>query len=170
VGPTTVVLAGNVNVQGQTVNVQPVSGAQPFVAPALNSVLGWRFVNAGQTDWPISITFLFRPAAVYSAAPIQFPPPAAGSALPRESPPMPLVVVDPGYPPTAQAEGPVVLQIEVGVNGAPGLIREIGVAHPLGANAIAAVRQWKFQPATQAGRVVPGTAIAVITFLRPVIA
>jgi TonB family protein len=169
VGFSAVVLTADVSREGIPANIQVVSGGPPFVTPTVRSVTGWRFRNDTRIDRPVSVTFLFRPASVYSFSPtpIQFPPLENRR---EDLPPMPLVVIDAEFPPSSTAEGPVVLQIDVSSAGSPTGIREIGNAGALGQMAMSAVRQWRFQPATRAGRNVEGTAIAVISFLRPVIA
>ena len=163
-----VVLTADVNRQGIPSNIQVISGGPPFVTSAVSSVTGWRFRNDTRLNRLVSVTFLFRPATIYPGNPVSFPPRGSGRDLTRDSPPIPVVVTDPGYPPASIAQGPVVLQIDVSRSGIPEQIREIGDTGTLGDVAMNAVRQWRFQPALRDGRNIEGTAIAVIGFLRPV--
>jgi protein TonB len=141
-----------------------------MVGAAVSSVARWRFRNETRSEKPVSVTFLFREAAIYPVRPIEFFLPAADRPLPRDFPPMPKLAIDPGYPPTSIAEGTVVIEVDVDSAGVPRALREIGAPpNPLGQIALNAVRQWKFAPAIRNGRAVDGTAIVVITFPRPVV-
>jgi iron complex outermembrane recepter protein len=101
---------------------------------------------------------------------------AEGRAQPEGSAPAvvpPVVVkkVEPVYPPDAASagrQGEVVLTVVVDASGAVG---EIGMVTSGGDDldqaAIAAVRQWLFQPARQAGQPVPTRIRVPIAFLAP---
>lgn len=165
-----VVLTADVSQQGIPANIQTFYGGPPFDGPAVRSVTGWRFRNDTKIDRPVSVTFLFRTPTTYPGDPIPIPPPQDERNVQRDLPPIPVVVFDPGYPPSSIAEGPVVLQIDVSAAGTPQQIRVIGAGNALSELSTRAATQWRFLPAVRNGRNVEGTAIAVIAFLRPVVA
>jgi protein TonB len=75
----------------------------------------------------------------------------------------------PIYPENARRrgiQGRVVLQVSVSVEGAPVAVRvaESSGATSLDDAAVAAVRQWRFVPASQGSRPLPGTAEVPIVF------
>jgi protein TonB len=93
------------------------------------------------------------------AIPIVPPSPVSGMATNRA----------PAYPESAlrrREQGRVVLRVSVSVDGTP---IEVGLAETSGhasldAAALVAVRQWRFSPATQAGRAVPAIAEVPVRF------
>ncbi len=86
-----------------------------------------------------------------------------------DAPPTPLVNPPPRYPPSARAnsvEGQVVVRLLVGVGGGVEAA-EVERATPAGVfdtAALAAVRRWRFQPATYEGKPVRAWARQTLTF------
>jgi TonB family protein len=84
------------------------------------------------------------------------------------SPPSVLSKVDPEYSHSARlgkVHGPVLLSIVVGADGQPHDIRVVRSLEPgLDANAIAAVRKWRFRPGKKAGAAVDVKATIEVNF------
>ncbi len=105
--------------------------------------------------------------AAVSAPPAAPPPSSRPSA--RTSEPIPLVKVQPDYPPAAKkrrTEGWVELQFLVGVDGVPKQI-EVIRAQPAGMfdrAAIRAMSRWKFKPAERDGQPVEARAKTTVGF------
>jgi periplasmic protein TonB len=78
--------------------------------------------------------------------------------------------VGPAYPPEALAQklhGPVVLQVVVGRDGSVEDLKMIRGYFVLGQAAIAAVKQWKFQPYTLNGHPAATQTTITINFSYP---
>jgi len=111
------------------------------------------------------------PEAPVPTAPATPAPAAPGVALaPGEVPvPIPGQTPAPEYPPAAMrngAQGTVLVRVEVGADGVP---TAVDVAQRSGSRdldraAVAAVRQWRFQPAQRNGQPVPGAVTVPIDF------
>jgi periplasmic protein TonB len=116
-------------------------------------------------------------APPHSAEPAEQQSAAPGSASPAVTaaliPPRPVAGMEtnraPTYPEIARRrgeEGRVVLRVSVSVDGMPLDVEVMGTSgHPsLDSAALSAVRQWRFIPATQAGRSVPAFAEVPVRF------
>lgn len=163
-----VVLSAEVNSTGNPGTLTVAQGAPPFVGPALDAVRQWTFdtkdVKAPQ---PITVTMLFRSRTVLADRPYMFNVPSEPAS---NTPPQPTTIVDPGYPIQSIAEGCVILQMQIDSSGT---VQKTDVIHDvpsLTSAARQAVAQWRFLPARQNGTAVPGTAVAVLSFLKPVLA
>jgi TonB family protein len=79
--------------------------------------------------------------------------------------------VEPGYTPEARAkkiQGITKLSIQITPEGSTDQIGIVKSLDPgLDANAVEAVRQWKFRPATKAGKPVRVTAVVDVEFRMP---
>jgi TonB family protein len=87
--------------------------------------------------------------------------------------PVPLRKVDPKYPPTLineHVEGDVVLYAVIRPDGSVDSIQLVrGIDELLDANAMQALSQWKFQPASRQGEAVALEAIVHIPFHAPAV-
>jgi TonB family protein len=96
---------------------------------------------------------------------------ASSSAAGELSAPVPQRKVDPKYPLTAMQEhieGEVILYAVIRPDGTVDSIQVVrGVDPQLDANAVAALSQWKFQPAAKNGQPIPLEAIVHIPFRAP---
>lgn len=111
------------------------------------------------------------PEAPAPAAPAATAPAAPGVTLaPGDVPvPIPGQTPAPDYPPAAMrsgAQGTVMVRVEVGIDGVP---VSVDVAQRSGSRdldraAVAAVRQWRFQPAQRDGQPVQGAVTVPIDF------
>src|SRR4051812_22709626 len=163
-----VVLSAEVDSTGNPGALKVAQGAPPFVEPALDAVRQWTFntkdVKAPQ---PITVTMLFRSRTAFADRPYMFNVPSEPAT---NAPPQPTTIVDPGYPFESIAEGCVILQMQIDSSGT---VQKTDVIHDvpsLTSAARQAVSQWRFLPARQNGTAVPGTAVAVLSFLKPVLA
>jgi TonB family protein len=80
--------------------------------------------------------------------------------------------VEPGYTKEAKdgrVEGLVLVSVVVAPNGAPDDLKIVrGIGHGLDEKAIQAVRQWHFEPGTNAGAPVPvGPIVVAVNFQLP---
>jgi protein TonB len=84
---------------------------------------------------------------------------------------VPLQKVDPKYPQTLKSErvtGEVILYAVIRRDGSVDSIQLVrGIDHELDANAMKALRQWKFRPAAKQGTPVELEAIVHIPFRLP---
>lgn len=156
-----VTLAFTVYPDGSTGAIRVVSSNPPgvFDHAARAAVRDWRFRPALQAGRPVARTVTqtleFRPPPGSGRKPP--PQPAKPEAVPHDSVPAnihPVRIVPPAYPPVAYRQGlagSVTLRFVVTADGRTRDIRVLA-AHPHGvfdAAAIAAVRQWRFEPVAQ---------------------
>jgi len=94
-----------------------------------------------------------------------------GQQSPELSGPMPLHKVDPKYPPTLITErvsGEVILYAVIRRDGSVDAVQLVrGIDQQLDANAISALRQWKFRPGAKQGTPIDLEAIVHIPFRLP---
>src|ERR1041385_4092582 len=163
-----VVLDIDIDAGGKPSHVETVQGMAPFVEPSLDSVRQWTFqpLKKGQATVQATALFLFRARTVLPDRPVTLNLPPQPSA--SDGPPQPMTITDPGYPVQSAAEGVVILQLQIDSRGRVQKTEIIRDVPSLTSTAAHAVSQWRFAPATHAGNPVAGTAIAAISFLRPV--
>lgn len=159
-----------VDAAGQVTAVKPLRATPPFTDPVVSAVRAWRFRPAEQNGTAIASTVLV--AAVFRAPALQGPtlgetPRDVAAATPAT--PVPLTVTAPDYPATARGSGVVVVEARL---DATGRVVDTSVVRPapgFDAAAQAAVRRWRFRPASAGG--VPAAAIvyAVLGFPEPVV-
>jgi TonB family protein len=164
-----VVLDMEIDPNGKPSRIETVQGMAPFVQPSLDAVRQWEFqpLKKGQAAVPATAVFLFRARTVLPDRPVTVKLPPQSS--PGDSVPRPATIIDPGYPVQSVAEGVVILQLQIDSRGRVGKTEIINGIPSLTRTAANAVSQWKFAPAMPRGKAVPGTAFAVISFLRPVL-
>ncbi len=148
------------------VHTTPRFGQAPFSTAALSALLQWRFsLREGAPAGLLSVTFLFRqhqfrPAVVPSLSIA----PLAGRS---NSAAVPAAVVDPGHPMDSRSSGFLILEMKIDADGNIESTRAL-LDEPHFLNfAQDEIRKWKFRPAREATRNVPGTAIVVISFVDP---
>jgi protein TonB len=153
---------------GIPLDIEVVQGKTPFIEPALRAVRQWTFdTNNVKTPAAVTITMLFRARTALPDQPSVFHMPCEPSSA--DTAPEPSTIVDPGYPIESIFEGSVILQMQIDSNGGVQKTDVIRDVPSLTSSAKRAVSQWRFVPARQNGRAVPGTAVAVISFIRPVL-
>jgi TonB family protein len=115
------------------------------------------------------------PAAIQVAAesgpPLQFAPGAHWGCEPGATLPRRTRDAKPEYPADAlsqRVEGAVVLLFVVNVDGAVGDVKVLRSVHPsVDQSAVAALKQWQFEPGTLTGKAVPVYLTATISFTAP---
>jgi TonB-like protein len=141
----------------------------PLPGTVFSSVSRWRFTPGYATtpvESQVAAVFLFRPRDIYSSA----APDLTGiSVAGLNRPPIPISLSDPGYLATSIAEGEVILELSLSETGAIQNVRVISGVAGLGEFTEQAVRSWRFASALWNGMPVPGTVIAVVSYLRPVL-
>ena len=149
-----------------TLRTRVLYGKSPFSASAVDAIKQWRFAAPpGANITRTSVTFLFRPPAIYSVAVLDaavkpWMPGEDSSALPQQ-------VIDPGYPPTSVAQGSVILEAHVSRDGIVTAVQTTSGDRSLSGQAERAVKTWRFSPAQISGKAVEATAFVVISFVQP---
>jgi hypothetical protein len=162
-----VILSASVDSTGIPACIEVVQGASPFIEPALVAVRQWTFDTKNiKTPADVTIAMLFRARTTLPDRPSLFDMPCEPSST--DGPPTPSTIVDPGYPIESIAEGSVILQLQIDSSGIVQRTDVIREVPSLTSSATCAVSQWRFLPAKRNGKAVPGTAVAVISFLSPV--
>jgi hypothetical protein len=163
-----VILSASICPTGDPTDPEVAHGSPPFVGPAVNAVRQWGFETKDvKNPLPITVAMLFRARTPLPDHPFTFDMPS--TRVLTDSPPQPTIIVDPGYPVDSIAEGCVILQLQIDSSGSVQKTDVIQNIPTLTPSATRAVSQWQFLPARQDGKAVPGTAIAVISFLKPVL-
>jgi protein TonB len=86
----------------------------------------------------------------------------------RPGVPSPAQMFPPAYPPRAQGDGVVIVEVQVDATGGIGETRIVQSASAFDQAALAAVRQWRFQPAQRAGTAVAAYVYIIFGFRQPV--
>jgi TonB family protein len=148
------------------VQTRPLHGEPPFLVSALDALMRWRFSTPpGVVPSRTSITFLFRPPALYS---VGMPDTVIRPWMPGEdSPAIPQRVIDPGYPAASLAKGAVILELRVNAAGSVTSVKTVESVAELTEKTETAVKKWTFSPAILSGEAVASTAYVVISFVPP---
>jgi hypothetical protein len=169
IGSSWVVLDLETGRQGSVQSIEILQGASPFLDAALLNIRQWIFTPASAplpVESHVTVVFLFRPRDLFSSAPVQ-----SSESFRRNSdrPPVPLELLDPGYPVASVGEGAAVLELQIAQTGNIERVRVVVDAAGLAAHTERALRSWKFQPAMRNGTAVIGNVIVVASYLRPMI-
>lgn len=169
IAPVWVIADLGIGVDGRVYLSRVLKGGEPLSGSALTNVNGWIFEPArivAPVESHVTAIFLFRPRDIFS-----FPPPDLSriSLEGADAPPIPISLSDPGYPATLVAEGEVVLELKVSETGSVLAIETIKRIAGLERLTEETVRSWKFKPAMHSGEPTAGTAVVVITYLRPAV-
>lgn len=172
-----VVLDALVDSSGRLADIKVVRGESPFLEKSLVAVRTWTFLPArldgSAVETRIGVAFQFpqpyvppRTATVHN-----YEDSSADSAEKSSSErgARPIVTVEPEYPSDVNAHGGVILYAGIGEQGELDSVRVLCALEPLTPAAIAALRNWHFDPAKHAGVNVSSLAIVVFTFTRPVV-
>jgi hypothetical protein len=141
-------------------------GEGPAVTSALDALRQWRFkVLPGTETARTSVTFVFRPPVLYSLKPVAT---AVRPWMPAEnSPALPQMVTDPGYPIGSSAVGAVIFAAAIDADGVVTVVEAIPGIPTLTERAESALRNWKFSPAIISGKREPSVVFVVISFALP---
>jgi TonB family protein len=163
-----VVLDARVESNGRLADIRVVRGEAPFLEKILNAVRTWTFLPARENGLVakqrIGIAFQFPQFLPSRVEPVhKYEEPLAG-ALERGA--LPILTVEPEYPPESTADGSVVLYGTIDQQGQLTSMQVLRDLESLSAAALAAVHQWRFVPGKQAGANTASMAIVVVTFHR----
>lgn len=150
-----------------------VQGVPPLTAAAVAGVKQWTFHAA---TWggknvaaylPVQVVFNpYNPGGTAVTGGGPQVPPAVPSNLGSWMPPQVRMASYAFYPPNTQAQGTVVLSVEIGKSGHVGKIRVVQGVTDLNEAAIEALKQWGFQPAMRNGQTGAGRVIVAFVFQR----
>jgi hypothetical protein len=152
--------------RGDRVRTVHLLGEPPWSVSVLTSLFSWTYSLPEDIDAAdLSITFLLRPRAVWTARDLLKETVRPSSAA--TSPPLPLSLFDPGFPVNERGEGCVILELRIdaegNVIGSRTLIDEPGYSHFVEES----VKKWEFSPARANGKAVEGLAVVAISFVEP---
>lgn len=108
-------------------------------------------------------------AAPPAAAPASSAAPAAPSAPPAIVPPRPLAPLGAAYPPGAEGDALVLLELVINADGTVRRARVLEGAEPFASAALAASARFSFAPATRNGAPISAAIRAEIHFIAPVV-
>ncbi|HKM89791.1 MAG TPA: energy transducer TonB [Candidatus Acidoferrales bacterium] len=156
-----------IDARGRLTDTTVVRGASPFLENVLSTVRTWSFFPARQDGHPVAarvgITFLFS----QSYEPLRTPPVHEYDEPLPSSPDrgaLPVVTVEPQYPPAAVRDGSVILYGHVGPQGQLTSLQILRDSEPLTPAALAAVHEWRFSPGRRSGTASDSAAIVVLAF------
>lgn len=165
-----VVLDALIDKEGRIAHLNVVHGSAPFLEPVLDAVRTWTFSPAQKDGRPVEartgIVFQFSQSflpKLTSGVHTFAPPPkniASHGALP-------LVTVEPAYPPNTVAEDNVILYDLIDAQGQVTSTRVLNGVEPLAATTLKASQQWQFTPAKMAGVNTDSSIVLVVTFRHP---
>lgn len=165
-----VVLDAQVDSRGKLGDIRVVSGDSPFVDVALGAVRTWTFVPARQdgrvVESRIGIVFQFPQSFLprISEKEHKYEEPLAGSG---DRAALPVLTVEPDYPPGSLAQGSVILYGSVDSQGKLGSLSIVRDVESLSDPAKGALRRWQFEPALRSGAKTQSAVVVVVAFRRP---
>jgi hypothetical protein len=144
-----------------------LEGEVPFVTAAMNALTHWTFSSPPTASVArTSVTFFFRPRSPYPMKVLKKP--VSPWSVQEDRPALPIEAIDPGYPMMSSSEGVVIFEVGVGVDGRVTYLETVDGIAGLTEHAGQAVKNWKFSPASIAGKPAPSSAIVVISFVSPI--
>ena len=162
-----VVLDSLIDSHGRLMQIRVVRGTFPFLEKALAAVQTWSFNPAILDGHPVAarvgITFQFLQSDERGrAAPVhKFAEPSA--AWPDRAA-LPVVTVDPLFPPTTDRDNGVILYDVVAADGQLSSVKVLSQSESLASDAVAALRRWHFVPGRRAGIDTNSAGIVVMDF------
>ena len=174
VAGTTVLAEVSVDAHGRVGKITILRGLGPFNDSATTAIKQWKFSPAILDGKPevssVGVLTIFRPGASGNQG---LGGPSFGYKQPtpprNNHPPLPLSITDPGYPPSATADGVVIIDVPIDKSGNPLTMMTILDVPQLTDLARDAIKSWKFMPAVESGKPVVGMLIVAVSFVRPVI-
>ena len=165
-----VVLDALIDTQGKIAELNVVHGNAPFLKPVLDAVNTWTFSPAkkdGQVvETRIAVVIQYPQSFLPKLAPAdrKYGPPSEASAGYGA---LPVLTVEPDYPPKTTAEDSVILYKLVNREGQVTSTEVLRDVEPFTAAALAASQKWQFAPAKQAAADVYSAVVIVFTFRHP---
>jgi hypothetical protein len=132
-----------VNSDGRVVNDSTIQGGIPFIERSRLAFNDWRFIQTSRNAVHVNATFLYKPRLDLpdSRSAFNIPRPEAKQQIQS---PVPVKIVDPGYPAGGMSGGEVILQSGLDPDGSVRSISVIDGPPMLAEVAVKAARQWKF--------------------------
>lgn len=165
-----VLLDALIDASGKPTEIRVVSGDGPFVEPAISAVRTWTFTPASldgrAVDAHIGIVFQFP----QSFLPRPVSKERKHNELSEESDDrgaLPVLTVEPEYPPNSVAEGSVALYNLVDPEGHITSTSTLLDVEALTAPTVTALHQWQFAPAKHDGTATESAVVVVEVFRRP---
>lgn len=178
-----VFLEAAVTAEGRVSAIKPFRDTPPFTDTLSTAVKAWNFEPAKDAAIPLAgrpidertrrpaaskvlVVGLFRPPALYAAT-LGQPPQNVGA--PSEDVPAPAGAARmPDYPVNAMFDGVVVVELQLGVDGAVLRRRLVRSSPAFDGPALVAVDALSFRPARVRGAAVPSVAYVVLGFRQPI--
>ncbi len=158
-----------VNPQGRVTETRVIQDIAPFTQVVKQSVKAWQFdparVNRQRAESRVLVAGLFRPALLLFPKPEVLKSP---DVEPSYEVPFPTTFTVPPYPPNAIGSAVVLVELEVGEDGAVDTAEVRGPPSGFDDAALQAIGKWRFRPARREGRPVPARAYFIIAFRQPV--
>ncbi len=177
VGGGEVMLELTVGKDGRVSNVDRLRVTAPYTDLLATAVQGWRFIPAESSanrerrtpvESHVLVAALHRQPSIYLGTSVGDVP--RDLARPSNLVPVPHELISAPFPVTARGGGVVLLEVDVGANGATRNVRVIRSAGIFDSAAIQAVERWTFSPARTLDGAVPSFAYVVMGFLEPIVA
>lgn len=161
--------------KGQAAEVGAVRDIPPLTSAAAAAVQEWKFKPASQQDMPtpsaITVAFVYRPpVSIWTPPPFSPALPNPASSTNAVVPAGILAVAYADYRVNSTDSGAVIVQLALDTTGK---LTDIKILRGMGAfNApvLAAVKDWKFQPAQFQGEAVRSNVVLVFVYAPPVVA
>jgi TonB family protein len=164
-----VVLEADVDEHGVVSSVETIKDLEPFGPGLRKSVSAWTFEPARKDGvavaQPVLVVGAFRPAMVMFAAPSA--PPQPPSDAPHRIP-YPTYIGIPPYPPNMIGAAAVLVETEIGADGAVSSARAVGQASAFDDASVEAAKRWQFRPAQHDGQPVASRAYLLFVYRQPV--
>jgi TonB family protein len=158
---------------GDVQHLSVLQDTPPLTAAARAGVQNWGFkaamVNGSgvAANFPVHVVFNpYNPGGTSVSGGGPRVPPAVPSNLGNFMPPQVRMASFAFYPPNTQAQGTVVLSVNVDKSGHVGKITVVHGVQPLVDAATEAVKQWGFQPAMRGGETAAGRLCVAFVFQR----
>jgi TonB family protein len=163
----------NLDSGGKVQDVHVIADTPPLTAAAQASVQKWTFKAAKANGTsigaylPVSVVFNpYNPSGTSLGNGALTPPPGlTGNGVDYLAPQIRLASCA-FYPANTLVNGTVVLSVGVDTSGHVSSVKVVHGVQPLNDAAVAAVKQWGFQPAERGGQIVPGKIGIAFVFQR----
>jgi hypothetical protein len=172
-----VILDARIENTGMLADIQTIHGEAPYLEKALVAARTWTFLppdhgrSGPESRIGIVFDFVSRLAASKGQK-IHSYENATPNSVANTSPEraaFPATTVEPEYPPDANMQSSVILSAEIGQQGQLQSEKVLRGADPFTASAIAALHQWRFEPARHLSGTISSRVIIVFTFAQPLI-
>jgi TonB family protein len=165
VGGALVLLDVGVDSDGSVDGVRTLASVSPYTEALRDAAARFRFRAAREDDEPLSARVLvagyFRPPALTVTGPVLAP-----RDMPQPQVALPTEIVPPAYPPNAQGDATVIVDVRLDPQGHVVSAGVIETAAGFDDAAVAAARAWRFEVPDLTGAR-PASAVLVFVFRAP---